>query len=158
MDMKLDKKALHAELMERLAETLRALVEAHGATIAGATHEEAKPENDKDTRALEQQYLARGQAMRVEALKAGVSAASTMSLAPVDSARVGAVIEAEDDEGQTVRFFIAPEGGGLKLKSGAQVLTPNSPLGAAMIGKREGDEFEVKMGPRSRTLTVLSIQ
>jgi len=37
--------------------------------VEGATHEENKPENDKDTRALEQSYLARGQAQRVVELQ-----------------------------------------------------------------------------------------
>ena len=47
--------------MRAVAADLASLQRAHRATVEGATHEEAKPENDKDTRALEQSYLARGQ-------------------------------------------------------------------------------------------------
>ena len=59
------RKALKAELLGKLEETLRTLEAAHADTREAATHAEAKPENDKDTRALEQSYLARGQAMRI---------------------------------------------------------------------------------------------
>ena len=47
------------------AADLATLEKAQHATQAAATHEEAKPENDKDTRALEQSYLARGQALEL---------------------------------------------------------------------------------------------
>ena len=71
------KKNLNAELVAMLEGTLATLEAAHADARAGATHEQAKPENDKDTRALEQSYLARGQAMRIETLKAGLSALRT---------------------------------------------------------------------------------
>ena len=53
----MDKNALRDELVARVAEELEALERAHRAVMEAATHEEAKPENDKDTRALEQSYL-----------------------------------------------------------------------------------------------------
>lgn len=155
--MKRSKKALHAELMEVLHDSLRTLKAAHAATIAGATHEEAKPENDKDTRALEQSYLARGQAMRVEALQAGVAAAAIMNLAPTEVARVGALLDAEDEDGEAVTYLLAPEGGGTKLKGGVQVVTPASPLGAALVGKRAGDEVELKVAGKTRVLSVVKV-
>ena len=62
------KPALKAELLALLGAHLETLERAHRAACEGATHEEAKPENDKDTRALEQSYLARGQAARIDEL------------------------------------------------------------------------------------------
>ncbi len=155
--MKRSKKALHAELAEALDATLRTLKAAHAATRAGATHEEAKPENDKDTRALEQSYLARGQAMRIEALQSGIAAMATMNLAETAVARVGALLEAEDEDGAPVAYFLAPEGGGTKLKGGVQVVTPASPLGAALVGKRVGDEIELTLGGKTRVLSVVKV-
>ncbi len=155
--MKHSKKALKAELTDILEATLSTLEDAHAAAREGATHEQAKPENDKDTRALEQSYLARGQSMRIEALKAGLAALGAMSLADAVMARSGALIEAEDDDGATVHFFLAPEGGGTKLKGGVQVVTPASPLGAALLGKRAGDEVELKLAGKTRQLSVLAV-
>jgi transcription elongation GreA/GreB family factor len=153
----LSKKTLKDELLAVLEATLQTLEAAHADARAGATHEQAKPENDKDTRALEQSYLARGQAMRIESLKAGLAALGTMSIAATEVARAGSLIEAEDEDGQTVHYFLAPEGGGTKLKGGVQVLTPASPLGAAFIGKRAGDEVELKLAGKARTLSVVAV-
>lgn len=156
--MKLSKKTLKAELVRTLEATLATLEAAHADTREAATHEEAKPENDKDTRALEQSYLARGQAMRIEALKAGLAAVGTMSLAATAVARSGALLALEDEAGDTLHCFLAPEGGGTKLAGGVQVVTPVSPLGASLMGKREGEEVELKLAGRSRQLTVLSVE
>jgi transcription elongation GreA/GreB family factor len=151
------KKALRAELVKKLEATLAVLEEAHAAATEGATHEEAKPENDKDTRALEQSYLARGQAQRVASLRAGLAAVGVMSVAATDVARVGALVEVEDDDGEVARYLLAPDGGGTKLSGGVQVVTPVSPLGSALVDKRAGDEVDVSLGGRRRQLTVLSV-
>lgn len=153
----LSRKALKAELLELLQQTLATLEAAHADARAGATHEQAKPENDKDTRALEQSYLARGQAMRIEALKAGLAALSTMSLAEGEVGRVGALISAEEESGEQSTFFLAPEGGGTRLKGGVQVVTPASPLGRSLLGKRAGDEVELKLAGKTRVLSVLEV-
>ena len=150
----MDKTALRDELVARVAEELEALERAHRAVMEAATHEEAKPENDKDTRALEQSYLARGQAMRIETLKAGLTSLSAMALTPTDSVKPGALVEAEDEDGETLVYFVAPEGGGTKLKGGTLVVTPLSPVGAALLGKRAGDEVELRVGGKPRVLTV----
>ena len=153
----MNKAALKKELLETLQKTLDTLLAAHADTREAATHEEAKPENDKDTRALEQSYLARGQAMRIESLKAGVAALGVMSVAKCETARVGAVIEVEDEDGEALRYFLAPEGGGTKLKGGVQVVTPASPLGAALTGKREGDEVELTLAGKKRVWSVAAV-
>ncbi|MBL8913617.1 MAG: GreA/GreB family elongation factor [Archangium sp.] len=156
--MNVSKKALKSELTAILEKTLEGLEAAHADTREAATHPEAKPENDKDTRALEQSYLARGQAMRIEALKAGLSAVGAMSLAATTTAKAGALIEVEDEDAQTVRYYLAPEGGGTKLaKNSVQVVTPVSPLGAALMGKREGDEVELTLAGKKRVLSVVGI-
>ena len=153
---KLSRAALKAQLLALLEQTLGTLQAAHADARQGATHEQARPENDKDTRALEQSYLARGQALRIEALRAGISALGTMSLADGKVGRVGALIEAEEED-EEVCFFLAPEGGGTRLEGGVQVVTPASPLGLALLGKRAGDEVELKLAGKTRLLSVLNV-
>jgi transcription elongation GreA/GreB family factor len=152
--VKRTKPQLKTELLAVLEATLASVERAHADAHAGATHEEAKPENDKDTRAVEQSYLARGQAMRIETLKAGLVSLTEMALTFTDTARPGALVEAEDDDGKTLLYFVAPEGGGTKLEGGVLVVTPLSPVGAALIGKREGDEVELRVAGTSRQLTI----
>jgi len=151
------KKTLKAELTRTLEKTLATLEAAHADTRSAATHEEAKPENDKDTRALEQSYLARGQAMRIEALKAGLAALGAMSLAAMKVAGPGALVECEDEDGQALRYYLAPEGGGTKLSGGVQVVTPSSPVGAALVGKKADDALELTLGGKKRELTVVGV-
>jgi transcription elongation GreA/GreB family factor len=154
-----DKRALKDELVKKLSATLAELEKAHRATLEGATHEEAKPEDDKDTRALEQSYLARGQAERVAQLRAAVAEVKGMPVravvaqGPVD---LGALVTAEEDE-ETLRYFLAPQGGGTVLGKGVQVVTPSSPLGRALLGKREGDECEVQVGGKRRELSITQV-
>lgn len=151
------KQALKEELVRLLQSDLDVLERAHRVVLEGATHEEAKPENDKDTRALEQSYLARGQAMRIEELRAGLGAVQTMALRAFGEgvpAALGALVSV-DENGQERRFFLAPHGGGAALAGASvQVLTPESPLGRALLGKRAGDECEVNAGGRARELAV----
>jgi len=153
------KAALKKELLLALRETLEVLTRAHLDAREGATHEEAKPEDDKDTRALEQSYLARGQAARIDALKAGIAELEMMPVTPLKDAPAGpgALVEAEEEDGAHT-FFIAPEGGGTRLRKGAvQVVTPRSPLGQALVGKRAGDDCEVQLAGKTRELSIVRV-
>jgi transcription elongation GreA/GreB family factor len=157
----MDKSALREELVGLIAADLETLERAHRATMEGATHEQAKPEHDKDTRALEQAYLARGQARRAEELRDGLAAVRRMEVGafpPDQPVGVGALVTAEE-RARTVRFLIAPHGGGARLAGGTvQAVTPRSPLGEALIGKRVGDDCEVLTGGNRREFEVVAIE
>ncbi len=156
----MDKRKLRDELVRTLALTLADLERAHEATLEGATHEEAKPENDKDTRALEQSYLARGQAQRVVELRAAVAEVQATPLGTFDEGdrvALGALVEVEEGEVTHV-YFIAAQGGGERLESGQVVVTPKSPLGRALIGRHVGDSFEIRLGDRVRELAIVSVK
>lgn len=153
------KVALRAELVTQLEAALAVATAAHAATVEGATHAESRPENDKDTRAVEQQYLARGQAQRVVELQDALVALA--SWAPPrfgDDAPIalGALVTIEED-GDERRVFIAPAGGGNQLSGGVQVVTPKSPLGQLLLGKQAGDEVELGSGVRARTLAIVAV-
>lgn len=131
---------------------------AHAAAVEGATHSEAKAENDKDTRGLEQSYLARGHAARVEELE-GVLGALTHLPERLASERagLGAIVTVEDDDGAAARYYLAPWGGGVHLPGDVVVVTPSSPVGAALLGKEEGDELDIARPGGRRTVTVTAI-
>jgi transcription elongation GreA/GreB family factor len=156
----MNKRDLRDELVRILSSTLADLERAHRETHAGATHEEAKPENDKDTRALEQSYLARGQAQRVVELRNAVGEAQAMPLrafGPNDPIALGALVQVEEAETAHV-YFIAPQGGGARLAAGeVDVVTPKSPLGRALLGKCAGDSLDVRLGDRVRELEITSV-
>ena len=91
----LDKQAVKDAALAEFERSIQALKASVEITVAGATHEEAKPENDKDTRALEQTYLARGQAQRVVETRTDAARLRAMDLRRLDAAAtivVGALI------------------------------------------------------------------
>lgn len=142
---KIDKAALIAALCEQLAEKQRTIEAAADAARDAATHEEAKPENDKDTRALEASYLAGAQAARARELKAVQNALSFMPLKTFgkdDAIEASALVCVQNGTKKNV-YFMAPYGGGLKVRlSGVEitVIAPDAPLGEAIMGRGVGDE------------------
>jgi transcription elongation GreA/GreB family factor len=139
------KRALHDALVARLEAQVAAARAAHGAAIEGATHAEAKPENDKDTRGLEQSYLARGHAARTAELEAALlelTRTAPRAFGADDPVAIGAVVDVVEGDARR-RYLIAAHGGGEVLPDGVQVVTARSPLGQALLGKRAGDVAEL---------------
>lgn len=150
----MDKPALVRALCEQLESEIARATETAERTRAEATHEEAKPENDKDTRALEQSYLARGQAQRVVELQLALSQIKFMVLrnfAKGDAVELSALVKLESSTEQRW-CWLMPSGGGRKLEvEGIQidVLTPEAPLGRALLGRCVDDEFTLRAGGRA---------
>jgi transcription elongation GreA/GreB family factor len=151
------KEALVSSLVAALRDALAIAEAAHASATEGAVHEDARSEGDQDMRATEQSYVARGQAMRVEELRSGLAAVEKMRARPWgedEAIASGALVVVEDGDGAEHRYLVAPAGGGTQLAGGVQVVTPKSPLGRALCGKRAGDEVEVAIGGATRALTI----
>lgn len=147
------KATLKAELLTQLETQLTAARTAHEAAASAATDDEARPENDKDTRGLEQSYLARGHAQRVAELETAIAVIETFAprqFADADPIALGAIITIDENE-RTRKLWLAPHGGGIELSGGVTVVTPTSPLGKALLGKRVDDEIE--LGKRTLSVT-----
>jgi transcription elongation GreA/GreB family factor len=154
------KQSLKAELLARLGADLDTLERAHRATREGATHEEAKPENDKDTRALELSYLARGQATRIDELRTSIAAVNALPMRDFEGQPValGALVIVEED-GEESTLLLAPGGGGARLAEGAvQVVTTQSPLGRTLLGTRAGEDVEVVLAGKTRAMRVVRVE
>jgi hypothetical protein len=103
-----EKHLVLACVVEKMSEVLAQMAQAAEETRKDATHEEAKPENDKDTRALEQSYLARGQAMRAEQLAEQKEVLRFMPLPTLSADALvcaGALVELEDEDGSKRVLF-----------------------------------------------------
>lgn len=156
----IDKSAVRSALHASLATRLDGLTASHRTTQAGATHGEAKQEHPKDTRAIEQQYLARGLAERVETLRDAVAAIAALELRDFvasDTVRAGALLGLRDDDDRELVCFFAPAGGGERVEIdgvAVMVVTPQSPLGASLLGARVGDEVEIELPGGRRTAEI----
>lgn len=158
------KRALLAKLLAHVEAERATMQRAHDDARIAATHAEAKPENDKDTRALEASYLAAGQATRVAELELAAKVLGGMELRAFDPStpiQSSAILTLEDDDGVETTFFMAPHGGGAKLEAegrAVQVLTPQSPLGKAVLGKTEGDAVELRVKGALREMTIAKVE
>ena len=158
-----DKTKVHATLREALHAALGVM--AHSAEDArrGAVHEENRSEGDKDMRATEQSYVARGQAMRTEQLAEDVARFESIAVrtfAPDAAVGIGALVKVLIDEDERW-FYVISQGGGMDLDvdgTRVTVLTPSSPAGQLVLGKFVGDEFEIRAGGKVRTWEVLLLR
>ena len=156
------KRRLHAELLTKLTRDRDALQSSQREVAEGVTHEDNRAEGDKDMRATEASYLARGQAMRVLALEEDVQRVAAMTLRSFgddDPIAISALVDIAIG-GVETHLFIAPAGGGARLGEGAgavQVVTPASPIGRVLIGSRVGDDVEIDRGGRVESAEILAV-
>jgi len=159
----MDKHALIQALCAQLEDEIARAIETAQRAREGAVHEEARPENDKDTRALETSYLARGQAQRVVDLQVALKQVRFMDVrefGPDDAIAISALVQLEA-EGEERWIFLAPAAGGRRLQLAAasvDVLTPEAPLGRALIGRCEGDEVTLRTTGKAREYAIVSVR
>ena len=157
-----DKSSVHAALSAALARSLATIAAAAEEARRGATHEENRSEGDKDMRATEQSYVARGQAMRTEQIAEEAARFETIPVRRFeagDRIATGALVRVRVDDEPRV-FFLSAQGGGTELDVGGvkiTVLTPASPAGRSLIGKEVGDEFELVAAGRTRSWEIEEI-
>jgi transcription elongation GreA/GreB family factor len=155
------KLAILQALRDDVAERLRSVQASVAHTTAAATHDEARAEDKYDTRALEMTYLAAGQNARIAELRA-ILASLHFWKPPVEPLTVvahGALVQAEAD-GVTVLYYIAPCAVGAKVQvdgMDVQVVSPQAPVGAALLGLRAGDTAKVPVAGRLREVEVLAV-
>ena len=142
---------------------LETLTQAAKAAHDAATNEESKAEDQYDTRGLEASYLAGAQAQRAAEIQRQILIYKFLPLrdyGPEDVIAHGAVAGLELN-GRVSYYFLVPQGGGLVLRfedKPVQVITPQSPLGDAILGLKLGDPVEVEVGGQNREYKVVSIQ
>ena len=162
MPAAIDKREILRLLRESVSADLATMSAAQRVVVDGATHEENRPENDKDTRALEQTYLARGQAQRVVELQDALNLLKALELrAFTAESRIalGALVVL-DDGTDVEHYFIAPAGGGVRVTVAAaevRVVTPQSPIARALLGKVQGDDLELRTPQGVRECSIASV-
>jgi transcription elongation GreA/GreB family factor len=158
----IDKIELVAQIRQKLEAELQSITQAAKAAHEAATHEESKAEDSHDTRGLESSYLAGAAAQRAADIQQQIYLYKIMEpKAFKDGDAVGptAVVEVENN-GKRSFYFIAPQGGGMKIQLGKhsiQVITPQSPLGDEIMGRKTGDILEIEAQGVAREYEIISI-
>jgi transcription elongation GreA/GreB family factor len=159
----MDKLVLRQQVLERLAEDLLQAEQAVRAAHEAATHEENVAENKYDTLGLEAAYLATGQARRAEAIRQAMAHWREFRPSPYDARngiQLGALVCLVDLDDTQQHLFLGPDGGSMKLISGAQivqVISSDAPLGRAMLGKFEGDQVSIQVARIRQQFEVLRV-
>lgn len=158
----MNKGALIKKIVAELTKQVERYAGAASTARAEAIDEENQAEDKYDTRGLEASYLAAGQSRQMaetaEALqKFGALLPTRFHAAdPID---MGALVELKTRREQNL-YFIGPSAGGTEVvheKKTVLVLTPQSPLGAQLMGRKQGERLKMKIGGLVDDYTITSV-
>jgi transcription elongation GreA/GreB family factor len=160
----MDKATLVVQLVDHLRASAHAARLARDAAATEARDGATPAEKREDARAaIEHGAMARAQDRRLREAEAAAEELAGFrppvwrTGAPI---AVGALVEIEDeDSGEGRTFFLAPTGAGVTLTGPGgdgflSVVTPQSPIGRAVMGRREGDTVDVMIDGRERSWTI----
>lgn len=158
----MNKRQIVDAIIAKLESDLKTLIQANKAALDEATHEESKPENEYDTRALETGYLVKAQSKRILEAKETLAAFRHFTFEdfkPDEAIRSTALFQL-DMNGKEKWFLYMNLGGGVSVQVGGesiQVITPASPLGESLLGLKVGDLAVVESGKDRKEYEVLSL-
>lgn len=157
------KENILSSILAALTADLATLTAAARGAHAAATHAECLPDNKYDTTALEASYVAQGQANRAAEIRRALERYRALTLRPFDEEtpiRLTALVTLESEDGRRRQVFVGPDAGGLKVGEGEAeciVITPESPLGRALLGRVCDDEIDVEQGEERKSYTVVAV-
>lgn len=164
----MDKQDLVEQLITRLRAAASAALSASEGTAQEAKDGATPAEKREDARAAHQaSTLGKAHSRRAQQAIAEIDALGTFrpgrlaSKAPI---ALGAVVEIEDTETAEGRtFFLAPVGAGVTLTGPGgdgylSVVTPSSPVGRAVLGRKVGDVVDVTVEREVREWTITFVE
>ena len=157
-----NKKALVQKIIAQLTAELALYAKAARAAHAEATHEQNKAENKYDTRGLEASYLAHGQskqAAETEQAMQQFTALVVRDFGPEEGIDLGALVELEA-KGERLFYFVGPRAGGTEVthdKKEILVITPLSPLGRQLMGRKAGERLQIEIGGTRQPYRVTAV-
>jgi transcription elongation GreA/GreB family factor len=157
-----NKRSLIKKITAKLAGELEVYFRAAQFARAEATHEQNKAEHKYDTRGLEASYLAHGQSRQAAELEAAIAEFQKLDprpFAPGETAALGALVELAHN-GETSLYFLGPRAGGTEIvhdHKEIMVITPQSPLGAQLMGRKQADLLQLDLGGTKQPARIVSV-
>lgn len=158
----MNKSILREQILAQLRADLATQTAAAQLARDEAISEESKAENKYDTHSQEAAYLAEGQARLAAEIREQIEfyAAMTLpALGPRAEVIVGALVEIEEQANRRF-YFVGPRAGGLEVTCEEQpvmVVTPQSPLGRQLLGRRAGDAVQLPGRGSRGAMNILSV-
>ena len=159
----MDKRELIASIIAELRLELELLMKAARAAHSEATHESSKAENKYDTRGLEASYLARGQSRQAAETALAIEEFQKLVVRDFtegDEIDVAALVEVSAKRERNF-YFIAPRAGGTEVSvNGTEILviTPQSPLGQQLVGRKQGDKIKLAIAGTTSEFRIASVK
>ena len=159
----ISKGAILKQVIKQLGEELETLAGVSRAMHADASDEQNKAEDKYDTRSLETAYIANSQARQATATEEALAAYQTLKLLKFTTTtpiHLSALIEL-DSRGERIFYFLGPNSGGLEIEvadKGILVITPESPMGQHLIGRRTGDRFKLQTRVPAQEFKIISVR
>jgi transcription elongation GreA/GreB family factor len=159
----MNKRPLIRKIIGQLTDDLESYVRAARAAHAEATHEQSKAENKYDTRGLEASYLARGQSKQAVEIETAIAAFEKLDARPCEPGEaidLGALVELESS-GDRNLYFVGPKAGGTEVmhqKREVLVITPQSPLGQQLMGRKQGDVLRLNIAGATNQHRIVRVE
>lgn len=156
----LNKQAILNLIVDHLVQEAELFFRAARAAQFEATDEQSKAENKYDTRGLEASYLARGQSRQAAETEQALALFKALTPRPFssqDPIDVGAVVTLKGPR-ESDLFFVGPAMGGTEVSYQGHeitVITPQSPLGQQLVGRKTGDSVRLPSGAERKISLVL---
>jgi transcription elongation GreA/GreB family factor len=146
----MNKQELITQLVRQLESSARSALSARDAAAQEAREGATPDEKREDARAAHQlQTLGAAQQKRAQQALADADVLARFKPGTMSTIAVGAIVEIEDeDSGEGRTFFLSPVGAGMTLSGPGgdgvlSVVTPASPIGRAVLGRRVGDVVDI---------------
>lgn len=159
----MDKRKLLDQFAALIEADLNVVITAAKVAHEAATHSESKAEDQYDTRGLEASYLAGAQADRASSLQSDLHLFKTLEIKKFgkkDAITATAVVTLDCD-GKESYYLLMPCSGGLSLQfegKRIQVITPKSPIGEAILGKKVGDQIAILIQRQVRDYDIVNVK
>jgi transcription elongation GreA/GreB family factor len=159
----MDKSRLRQAIVDQLLAELDLQTRAAHMAREEATSEESKAENKYDTRGQEAAYLAEGQARLAAELHETIAVYRGLALSPAAAGDVVSIghLATLSAGSKRIVYFLGPRRGGLEVTlDGVEiiVLTPQSPVGRQLLGKRVGDTVQLPSRGAPATYRIVAIE
>lgn len=169
--MGLDRRFFIDQLKSKYEETLGLAIRGEGEAREAARSLATESEKKEDGRAsIEFGSLATGQAQRAQRLKAELKELLQFSNAQLPRfgqktpIGLGAIVDlaADDEEAGERTFILLPVGAGTELTGPGgdgfiAVITPASPIGKSLMGKRAGEGIDVSIAGEWRSWSIVDV-
>jgi len=157
----LDKHHIVACIIRQLETDILIAEQAVKTACDTATHKDCLGSSKYETMGTEAAYLAHGQGLRLLEIKHALAYFKQLKLPePTSSIALCSLLTLNNEQGQQQHLWIAGDAGGLEIRHNKKtitVITPQSPLGRALLGKAQGDDVEIRIAGKQHCYEISAV-